>query len=85
MPGTATSSPEVTNISGHGFWLLLDERELFLDFDQFPWFKRAPIESILEVQRPLPNHLRWPKLDVDLTVDSIEHPKRYPLEARRGS
>ncbi len=85
MPGTATSSPEVTNISRHGFWLLLDGRELFLDFEQFPWFKSAPIESILGVERPHPHHLRWPKLDVDLTVDSIEHPERYPLETRRGS
>jgi hypothetical protein len=42
MPGTATSDTEVTNISKHGFWLLLDGRELFLPFEEFPWFKRAP-------------------------------------------
>ena len=84
MPGTATSVPEVTNISQHGFWLLLDGRELFLSFEQFPWFKGAPVEAILEVERPHPRHLRWPKIDVDLTVDSIEHPERYPLEAKRG-
>lgn len=28
MPGTSTSTVEVTNISKHGFWLLLDGREL---------------------------------------------------------
>ena len=84
MPGTATSVPEVTNISRHGFWLLLDGRELFLDFENFPWFKSAPVAAILEVERPHPRHLRWPKLDVDLTLDSIEHPERYPLEARHG-
>ena len=85
MHGTTTSVPEVTNISGHGFWLLLDGRELFLDFEQFPWFKSAPVEEILAVERPQPHHLRWPKLDVDLTVDSIEHPERYPLQARPRS
>lgn len=85
MPGTATSAPEVTNISRHGFWLLLDGRELFLSFEQFPWFKSAAVEAILNVERPQPHHLRWPKLDVDLTVDSIEHPERYPLEAKHGS
>ena len=84
MPGTATSVPEVTNISRHGFWLLLDGRELFLDFENFPWFKSASVEAILGVERPHPDHLRWPKLDVDLTVDSIEHPERYPLEAQHG-
>ncbi len=84
MPGTDTSVPEVTNISKHGFWLLLDGRELFLGFEDFPWFKQAPVEAILDVERPQPHHLRWPKIDVDLTVDSIEHPELYPLAAGQG-
>ena len=82
MPGSATSEAEVTNISRHGFWLLLDGRELFLPFKDFPWFKQAPIEAILHLERPRPGHLHWPLLDVDLSVDSIEHPERYPLKAR---
>lgn len=82
MPGTATSGVEVTNISRNGFWLLLDDRELFLPFEEFPWFRRASVESILHVERPRPQHLHWPDLDVDLTVDSIEHPERYPLKAK---
>ena len=85
MHGTATSVPEVTNISRHGFWLLLDGRELFLGFEEFPWFKSASVEAILEVERPQPHHLRWPKLEVDLTVDSIENTERYPLKAKLGS
>ncbi len=83
MPGTATSTAEVTNISKHGFWMLIDEREHFLPFDEFPWFKRAPVEAILRIERPTPGHLHWPELDVDLTLDSIEHPERYPLTSRR--
>jgi len=79
MPGIGTSTVEVTNISKHGFWLLLDCRELFLSFDHFPWFKQATVEAMLNVERPAPQHLRWPGLDVDLAVDSIEHPERYPL------
>jgi Protein of unknown function (DUF2442) len=81
MPGAATLEVEVTNISRHGFWLLLDGRELFLPFDEFPWFKGASVEAILRVERPRPEHLYWPDADVDLTVDSIEHPERYPLKA----
>ncbi len=82
MRGTATSAVEVTNISRHGFWLLVDDRELFLPFEKFPWFKKAAVGAILDVQRPHPDHLHWPQLDVDLTIDSIEFPERYPLEAR---
>ena len=82
MPGTSTSSVEVTNISKHGFWLLLDGRELFLSFDQFPWFRQATVDAILNLERPTPQHLRWSDLDVDLAVDSIDHPERYPLKSK---
>lgn len=82
MPGTATSAAEVTNISKHGFWLLIDGREHFLPFDEFPWFKKATVETILRLERPTPEHLHWPDLDVDLALDSIEHPERYPLKSR---
>jgi Protein of unknown function (DUF2442) len=78
----AAAQAEITNISRHGFWLLLDERELFLPFEEYPWFKRAPVEAILRLDRPQPDHLHWPDLDVDLSVHSIEHPERYPLKAK---
>jgi hypothetical protein len=83
-PGPTTSTAEVTNISRHGFWVLLDGRELFLAFDDFPWFRSAPVEAILRLQRPRPDHLYWPDLDVDLSVESIEHPDKFPLTSRRG-
>ena len=76
------SQLEVTNISKHGFWLFLDDREHFLPFTDFLWFKEGPISAILNVQRLQPQHLYWPDLDIDLTVDSIKHPERYPLIAR---
>jgi hypothetical protein len=82
MPGTDTSQAEVTNISRHGFWLLLDDRELFLPFDEYPWFKRSPVEAILRLEQPRPGHLHWPDLDIDLSVNSIEHPEHYPLQAK---
>ena len=82
MPGPATSEVEVTNISQHGFWLLLDGRELFLPFDEFPWFEKAPVAAILRLEQPAPGHLHWPALDVDLSVASIDHPERYPLKAK---
>jgi hypothetical protein len=80
--GSSTSAAEVTNISRHGVWLLVDDRELFMPFDEFPWFKNAPVESVLNLERRSENHLYWPGLDVDLTIDSIENPSKYPLKAR---
>ena len=79
QPGARTSTPEVTNVSQHGLWLLLDGRELFLPFQQFPWFADATISQLSKVERPLPHHLYWPELDVDLHVESIDRPQAYPL------
>lgn len=80
--GGSTLVAEVTNISASGFWLLVDARELFLPFERFPWFRAARVGQILNVQRPHKHHLHWPDLDVDLAIDSIEHPERYPLVSK---
>jgi len=79
MPGTVTSAVEVSNVSVHGFWLLLGDEELAVPFAQFPWFKQATIEQLLDVTRPSKNHLYWPQLDVDLSVESIRDPSAFPL------
>jgi hypothetical protein len=80
--GRHTSEVEVTNVSRQGFWLLVAERELFVSFDLFPWFREAAIGRLVDVTMPHPGHLHWPQLDVDLAVDSIEHPDRYPLVSK---
>jgi hypothetical protein len=81
-PGTDTSPVEVTNISPHGIWLLANDEELYLPFDAFPWFRHARVSDILAVEVPLPGHLHWPALDVDLSLDCIRHPEKYPLVAQ---
>ena len=83
-PGISTSPVEVTNISKHGFWLLLENEELFLPFSEFPWFKDVPVGRILHVELPAANHLYWPDLDIDLAVESIRHPEKFPLVSRVG-
>ncbi len=70
---------EVTNISGHGLWILADDREFFLPYDQFPWFKDKTISDITNVKSFGGSHLYWENLDIDLSLDMIEHPERYPL------
>ena len=77
--GTNISSVEVTNISQHGFWVLLNDEELFLPFSDFPWFRDVAIGKILHVELSSPNHLYWPDLDVDLAVESIRNPEHFPL------
>ena len=73
---------EVTNISAHGFWLLLGDEELAVPYAEFPWFKKATVEQILAVERPTANHLYWPRLDIDLAVESLRQPQAFPLVSK---
>jgi hypothetical protein len=52
---------------------------MFVPFKDFPWFQDASVRQIVNVQLPSPHHLYWPDLDIDLAVESIEQPEKYPL------
>jgi hypothetical protein len=80
--GATTSQVEVSAISPHGIWLFLGDREVFLSFAHFPWFRDASVSAVMSVERPHSHHLYWPLLDVDLAVESIDHPELYPLISR---
>lgn len=47
LPGASTLDFDVTNVSKHGFWLLLGAEELFVLFSKFPWFKDAPVAKLM--------------------------------------
>ena len=83
--GKNTSAVEVSNVSKHGFWLLIGDSERFVPFEQFPWFQEAPIGQLLNVELPSPRHLYWPDLDIDVAVESIDHPDRFPLVSKKRS
>lgn len=77
--GTSISRAEVSNIDKHGFWLLLADKEYFLPYVDFPWFRGATVNQILNVEFLHDDHLCWPDLDVDLSVDSLAQPESFPL------
>ncbi len=80
--GGDTSKVEVSGISAHGVWLLLGDQELFLPFKDFPWSRDAPVRGVLHVERPQPDHLYWPELDIDIAVESNLNPEQFPLVSR---
>jgi hypothetical protein len=80
--GASTSQVEVLNVSPHGFWLLAAGREYFLGHDDFPWFHKATLEQLFQVEFLHGDHLYWPALDVDLDLERIEHPEKFPLVAK---
>ena len=85
LPGAVTSACEVTNITQHGFWLLVDEREYFVPFTDYPAFRAAMVMQIYAVERIAPDQLSWPALDVDIDLRALRHPEAFPLLFRDPS
>ena len=82
LRGEPISVPPVLYITARGLWLLLDGRELFASFRDFPWLADGTVRQLTRIERPRPDHLYWPELDVDLAVESLEHPERFPLKSK---
>ena len=70
---------EVTNIDQFGFWLLACDKEYFLPYAEYPWFRNARIQEVLDVVLLHGQHLHWPALDVDLELEALAHPHDFPL------
>ena len=77
--GKNTLKAEVQDITSHGLWLLVAGREYSLPFSEFPWFADASVSDIYAVRLLHSNHLYWPKLDIDLALESLQNLEKYPL------
>lgn len=66
----------------NGLWLLVDGKEYFLSYKDYPWFKKSTVAELHNVSLLHRHHLHWPDLDIDLDLDSLEHPGRYPLKSQ---
>ena len=80
--GNAILDVEVTDVSKDGFCLRIGHERLHLPYKEFPWFRDAPLAHVRKVTMPYPDSVRWPDLDIDLAVESIRHPERFPLVYR---
>lgn len=74
-----SSNVEIQNISQHGIWILISQREFFMPFMEFPWFMKATIGQIYNVKFFHQHHLYWPDLAIDVDVDALGNPEKYPL------
>lgn len=53
--------------------------DYFLSYNRIPWMRDATISNVLNVRMSGKNAIEWPALNVDLEVESLKHPERYPL------
>lgn len=79
------TSVNVLMINAQGIMLSVLGNDYFLSYNRIPWLREARISSVLNVQMSGRNAIVWPELDVDLEIDSLKHPERYPLIMKRSS
>jgi hypothetical protein len=71
---------EVTAVGRDGFWLIHRDQEFFVPFHDYPIFRQVSVEQIYSMEEIAPGQLRWDSLDVDIEVDALNNPDRYPLK-----
>lgn len=81
---TSNTSANVLMINDKGLMLSVLGQDYFISFNRLPWMKDAAIRDVLDVQMCGDDAIEWPKLDIDLEIDSLKHPERYPLVMKRN-
>lgn len=81
---SANTLASVLMINAQGIMLSVLGRDYFLSYNRIPWMQDAPLRSILNVQMSGPDSIEWPELDIDLEIESLQHPERYPLVIKRN-
>ena len=74
----------IVAITKNGIAISIQGQDYFLSYNRVPWMKDATINEVLDVRMSGKNAIEWPKLDVDLEVESLRHPERYPLLIKRN-
>lgn len=81
---TANMSASVLMINGDGIMLSVDGHDYFLSYNRVPWMRDASINNVLNVRKSGRNAIEWPALEIDLEIESLKHPERYPLVIKRN-
>ena len=78
------TSVAVLMINAQGMLITVQGQDYFLSYNRVPWLRDARISSVLNVRMSGSRAIEWPDLDVDLEIESLRHPERYPLIIKRS-
>ena len=81
--GTCTLEFSVTTITDLGFWILVEDKEYFVPFEEYPAFRDATVKQILNLTFMPPSQLHWESLDADLELHALENPEMFPMVFRQ--
>jgi hypothetical protein len=78
------TSVSVLMINSQGIMLSVQGNDFFVSYNRMPWLKDARISDVLNVRMSGRSAIEWEALGVDLEIDSLKHPERYPLIMKRN-
>ncbi|GHT33642.1 hypothetical protein FACS189434_08290 [Bacteroidia bacterium] len=78
--GTNTSV-KVQAIVANGITVEAQGNTYFLPYNTNPWFENAKVVDVFNVEPVGHSGIRWKALDVDLAIESMIYPEKYPLIA----
>jgi len=81
---TEPISVKVRSIMPDGIFLSVRENDYYLSYNRLPWFRNAKLSDIFNVTMMGDDAIRWEALDVDLEIDSLIYPEKYPLVMKRS-
>lgn len=81
---TSDTLVSVLMINAQGIMISVKGNDYFLSYNRIPWMKDASIRNVLNVKLEGRDAISWPDLDVDLEIESLRHPERYPLVMKRN-
>lgn len=70
-------------INAQGIMLSVQGNDYFISYNRMPWLKDTRISDVLNVKMSGRSAIEWTALDVDLEIESLKHPERYPLIMKR--
>lgn len=69
----------ITAITHLGFYLLVESKEYFIPFTDYPVFKQASVDEIYDFKMLSPRQIYWKKLDCDIELEALEYPEKFVL------
>jgi hypothetical protein len=69
----------ISGINDLGFWVLVDFKEYFIPFSDYPGFRNSSINQIFKIKFNPPSQLHWEELDIDIELQALSHPELFPL------
>jgi hypothetical protein len=68
----------------NGIFISVYGNDYFLSYNRVPWFRDAKLSDIFSVTMMGDDAIRWESLNVDLEIESLIHPEKFPLVMKRN-